>query len=194
MSEKIIKQAHKERGPHSEETVVVATQHETDKLSMLEKAEQEHQIRQQEREALKDAQELAHSTDKKKRDTDERPASPAERRRGAPSKKQLEKSFKAQMSNVQTEMSPASRLFSSFIHTAPVEKVSNAVGATLARPNAMLSGSITAFISITALYFIARYFGYRLSGSETIAAFAGGWILGVILEYLSHLFKRNKNS
>lgn len=194
MSEKIPSRADSEHSLHRESLEEHKPHVETDKLSALEMAEQEHKARQQEREALEDAQDFAHSTESKKNEEKLRAASPAERRRGAPSKKQLEKSFKAQMTSVQTELDPTSRLLSKIIHAAPIEKVSNAVGTTLARPNAMLSGSITAFISITLLYFVARYFGYRLSGFETIATFAAGWILGIIFDYASHLFKSRKNS
>lgn len=194
MSEKIPSRADSEHSLQGKSLEGHKLHTETDKLSALEIAEREHQARQQEREALEDAQDFAHSAESKKNEEKQRTASPAERRRGAPSKKLLEKSFKAQMTSVQAELDPTSRLLSKIIHATPVEKVSNAVGTTLARPNAMLSGSITAFISITLLYFVARYFGYRLSGFETIATFAAGWILGIIFDYASHLFKSRKNS
>lgn len=194
MSERITGTSNKEREIQQKQRENHETHPEVDKLSLLERAEQEHKAREQEREALEDAHDFAHSTKSKDTEENQRTASPAERRRGAPSKKQLEKSFKAQMQSVQSELSPASRLLSSVLHFAPIEKTSNAIGATLARPNAMLSGSIAAFISITVLYFVARYFGYRLSGFETIAAFAAGWVFGILFDYASQLFKNRKNN
>lgn len=192
MSEKIPKQTNGEHTSPKDILEEPKPQIETDKLSILEKAEQEHRAREQEREALEDAQDFAHSAEDKKNEEKRRATSPAERRRGAPSKNQLEKSFKAQIASVQTELDPTSRLLSKVIHTAPVEKISNAVGTTLARPNAMLSGSIAAFLSISVLYFVARYFGYRLSGFETVAAFAIGWLLGITFDYASRLFKSRR--
>ena len=84
-------------------------------------------------------------------------------------------------------MSPSSRQFSKFIHHKAVERVSDAVGSTVARPNAILSGSICAFILTLIVYVTARYNGYPLSGTETIAAFAIGWVLGMVFDYFKVL-------
>ena len=158
--------------------------------SKLEEAEKHHHERQSEQEALEEAADLAAEADESKDDS--RQATPAERRRGAPSKKQLDVSFNAQMRNIQAELSPGSRLISKIIHFKPVEKASDTISSTIARPNAMLYGSITAFVAVTALYFVARYYGYKLSGFETIAAFSAGWVLGVILEYMNVVFRGRK--
>lgn len=155
--------------------------------SKLEEAEKQHHERQNEQEVLAKATELAKKAENKK-DEEDAPA-PHERRRGAPAKKQLRESFDSEMKAVQAELSPASSLFSKLIHAYPVEKASEVIGSTIARPNALLSGSIMAFLAITALYFLAHYFGYRLSGSETIAAFCIGWIIGIIYDYVYRLFR-----
>lgn len=105
-------------------------------------------------------------------------------RRGAISKKEKEASFKRHMQQAQTHMSAPSRVFSKFIHNKAVERTSEAVGSTIARPNAILSGAIAAFILVLATYLIAKHFGYVLSGFETIAAFGAGWLLGILYDYL----------
>ena len=110
--------------------------------------------------------------------------SPAEKRRGPIGKKEREASFKATMKEVQADMSAPSRTFSKFIHNPAVEKVSGAVGSTVARPNALLSGSVFAFLFTLVIYLVARYYGYPLSGAETIAAFIAGWIVGIIYDFL----------
>ena len=104
--------------------------------------------------------------------------------RGPITRKDKEKSFKKTMSTIQTEMSSPSRNFSKVIHSPVVEKTSEVVGGTVARPNAILSGSITAFLFTLALYLIARFNGYPLSGTETIAAFALGWLCGTAFDAL----------
>jgi hypothetical protein len=130
--------------------------------------------------ARKEAFEQAASVEKKH--DAKREQSPAERR-GPLTKKERDRSFDNTMEEVRSQMSGPSRAFSKVIHNKTVEKVSDAVGSTIARPNAILSGSIFAFVFTLVVYLIARYNGYPLSGAETIASFALGWVLGLIFDY-----------
>lgn len=104
--------------------------------------------------------------------------------RGPVNKKQKEASFKRQIKEVQNELSPTKRAFSKVIHNKTVEKTSDILGSTVARPNAILAGSVAAFVLTLTVYVVAKNIGYRLSGFETIAAFAVGWILGILYDYL----------
>ncbi|NCU38442.1 hypothetical protein EOL96_05295 [Candidatus Saccharibacteria bacterium] len=108
--------------------------------------------------------------------------SPAERR-GPASKAEREASFQTTMKEVRTQMSGSSRTFSKFIHQPTVEKISNTVGSTIARPNAILSGSVFAFLFTLGIYVLARFNGYPLTGTETIASFFLGWAVGLIADY-----------
>jgi hypothetical protein len=108
--------------------------------------------------------------------------SPAERRSPI-TKHQREASFQAQLSTAQSDMHPAEKVFSKVIHNKTVEKVSDVAAASIARPNALLAGSIFAFIAVTAVYLVAKNYGYPLSGFETIGAFIVGWIAGVLYDY-----------
>lgn len=92
--------------------------------------------------------------------------------------------FTSTMKHVQGEMSASSRAFSKVIHAPFVEKSSEVLGSSLARPNAILAGSFTALVLVSAVYIVSRTFGYRLSGFETIAAFGFGWVLGIIFDYI----------
>jgi len=109
--------------------------------------------------------------------------SSAPKRRGPISKKQKEASFKRQMKEVQTQLSPTSRLFSKVIHNKAIEKTSELVGATVARPNAILAGAVSAFILTLGIYLLAKNLGYVLSGFETIGTFILGWIIGILYDY-----------
>ena len=111
-----------------------------------------------------------------------REQSPAERR--PKTRSQKEASFKRTMNTVQEEMSAPGRAFSKFIHAKPVEKASEATAKTLARPNAILAGSIAAFICTLAIYLIAKRYGYTLSGFETMGAFIVGWLIGQLFDFL----------
>jgi len=99
-----------------------------------------------------------------------------------------EASYKHTMKRVQAELSSPERTFSKVIHNKTVERVSDAVGSTVARPDAILSGSIFAFILVLGLYLMAKYYGFSLSGFETIAAFVIGWALGILFDFLRAAF------
>ena len=110
--------------------------------------------------------------------------SPApKKRRGAIAKLEKEASFKRHMQAVQAEMSAPQRAFSKVIHNKAVEKTSEVVGSTIARPNAILSGAVVAFFLVLAVYLVSKHLGYVLSGFETIGAFAVGWLIGVLYDY-----------
>lgn len=115
--------------------------------------------------------------------TERRQESPAERR-GAITKRERKASYEATMHEVRSQMSGSSRAFSVVIHNPTVEKVSDFVGGTIARPNAILSGAVFAFLFTLAIYLIARFNGYALSGTESIASFALGWLIGIAFDYL----------
>lgn len=112
----------------------------------------------------------------------EKSAAPT-RRHGVVSKKERQTSYKKHMKTLQAELPPAQRAFSKVIHNPAIEKTSEVVGATIARPNAILAGAIVAFVAVLAVYLIAKHFGYVLSGFETIAAFIVGWILGILYDF-----------
>lgn len=100
------------------------------------------------------------------------------------SKRDRDASYKKTMRQVQSELSPAERTFSKLIHNKAVEKTSDTVGKTIARPNALLAGSFSAFVLVSVVYAVSRTIGYQLSGFETIAAFVAGWVLGLLYDYL----------
>lgn len=120
-------------------------------------------------------------------------SSPATRRRTSLTVKQREASFTNQMSHIAEDLSPKERVFSRLIHIKPLETLSDLAASTVFRPNAMLAGSIAAFLVVTALYVTAKQLGYALSGFETIAAFGVGWALGLAYDYL-RLLVRGKRS
>jgi hypothetical protein len=117
---------------------------------------------------------------------------PTPRRRGGISKKEKNASYKKHMKQVQAELPAPERAFSKVIHTPVVEKSSEFIGATVARPNAILSGAVVAFLLVLAVYLIAKNLGYVLSGFETIGAFIIGWVIGVLYDYFKVLVTGKK--
>ncbi|MCA9334533.1 hypothetical protein KC953_00125 [Candidatus Saccharibacteria bacterium] len=116
----------------------------------------------------------------------------SEVRRGTITKKQLNDSFKKQMKNVEHEMKITQRLTSRFIHMRAVDRGSEILSSTLARPNAMLYGSISAFIVVTVVYFVSKYYGFRITGFEAIGAFVFGWLLGISYDYITAIIRGKK--
>ncbi len=104
-------------------------------------------------------------------------------------KKQKSAEYKKTMSAVQSQMNTPSRAFSKVIHNPVVEKTSEVVGSTIARPNAILAGSTTAFITVAIVYIIAKQYGYALSGFESIGAFIVGWLIGIAFDYIRLLIR-----
>lgn len=129
-----------------------------------------------------EALENAISIEKKSRSKEISPTPPAARR-GAINKRELDATYNRTMKQVQSELSAPSRTFSKVIHNKGVEKTSDLLESTVARPNAMLAGAISAFVVTLAIYLIAKNYGYRLSGFETIGGFILGWVIGLLFDY-----------
>lgn len=103
--------------------------------------------------------------------------------RQQPSKGDLQASFNTTMKQVRKEMSPAERTFSKVIHNPVVEKVSGAVGSTVARPNLIIAGGLGTLIFGAVIYLTAKHYGYVLSGFEAMGTFILGWCIGAIIEF-----------
>ncbi|MDB5177367.1 MAG: hypothetical protein JWN75_1035 [Candidatus Saccharibacteria bacterium] len=188
-NEKIITKSHEQASDVEQFGELAHERHEAMR-DQLERAERQHKADKSEQEAFREATEIAEKMESK--NESHSAISPAERRRPAPSKKQREASLKSQLKQVQGEMSTSSRLFSKFIHNKAIENMSDGASSTIARPNALLSGSIAAFIGVTVSYFVAKYYGYQLSGFETIAAFVFGWIIGILYDYFSVMLRGHR--
>lgn len=183
------------QGPENNiETPKVSTEHyENAEKNIENKAETVESGEKAEAKARVEALESAISVEKgsaeKKTKTND---TPTPRRRGGISKKEKTASYKKHMKQVQAELPPAERAFSKIIHAPIVEKTSEFIGGTVARPNAILSGAVVAFILVLAVYLVAKNLGYVLSGFETIGAFIIGWVIGVLYDYFKVLVTGKK--
>lgn len=159
----------------------------------FEQSPTEHEGGQRELDATTAKLEALAATEDEKQESRAREASPAQRR-GPITKKQLSERFDHTMKPVRDELPPTSRVFSKFIHAKSVEAASDFLGRTVARPNALLTGAIFAFIFTLALYLFAKNMGYKLSGFETIAAFVGGWLTGMLYDYFRVMITGKKDT
>lgn len=124
--------------------------------------------------AEKDAKE-----EQEKRETDS-----AEKLEQKPiTKHDIDTKYKDTMKNMQSQLTAPSRAFSKVIHNPVVEKTSEVIGNTVARPNLVIAAAIGAIASAV-VYIVANKYGYELSGFETIGLFILGWAIGAIIEYI----------
>jgi hypothetical protein len=94
------------------------------------------------------------------------------------------KSFEATMAEITRHMPLHERLFSRLIHARAVTILSDIIGSTLARPDALLAGGVFSFALTLAAYVLAKNLGYTLSGFESIGTFVFGWVLGLAYDFL----------
>ncbi|MDB5178886.1 MAG: hypothetical protein JWN01_829 [Patescibacteria group bacterium] len=94
------------------------------------------------------------------------------------------------LASVQRKLAPVSRSFSKVIHTPAIEKTSEVLEKTVARPSVTAGALWTALIVGALFYFTARRYGYNLAGSEITLSFFIGGILGLVLEGLWRSFRR----
>ena len=146
-------------------------------------AEQVYEQAAEQKRVTAEAERRQHETREQQRAERQRQTSPAAQ----------QERFDKTMAAVQSQLSPSSRAFSKVIHNPAIEKASEVTGSTVARPNALLSGAIAAFVLTLAIYLIARFNGYPLSGAESIAAFALGWLCGLAFDFVRMMMLGRRN-
>lgn len=169
------------------------TEHKYPELTKSEELSPEELNKNTEK-AKQEVEKIALSAEKKSRDSEKKQKNHSSKniKRSTISKKQINDSYKKILTETQKELNPSSRIFSKFYHIPAIEKTSEIVGKTIAKPNAMLSGSVFAFILTLITYTIAKKTGYELSGFEAIGAFILGWTLGIVYDYLKVLVTGKK--
>jgi hypothetical protein len=94
------------------------------------------------------------------------------------------------LASVQRKLSPVSRSFSKVIHQPLVEKTSEALENTVARPSLLFGTTWTALIVGSIFYLTAHHYGYALSGSELLFSFIVGAVIGILIEGIWIFFSR----
>lgn len=93
-------------------------------------------------------------------------------------------SYKLTMSKVQSSLPNSGRRFSKLIHNPVMEKASESLEKTIARPSGILGGGLLATIGLLAMVIFAKRNGFELSGSELIVLLVVGWFLGLMIELI----------
>ena len=96
------------------------------------------------------------------------------------------------LTSLQNKMTPGDKAFSKVIHNPVVENTSEALENTIMRPSVVMGTTWTAFIVGLIFYLTARYYGFKLSGSEMLLALVGGAALGLLIEGIWYFFRSRR--
>lgn len=147
------------------------------------------------RTSLEDLQEKAEKAAKSREETAVEPAENRASDSVLPASKEFKNNaYKQSLRSAQRQMSPVQRQISQFIHKRGVEAASNVGAATVARPSGLLVGGLFSVVSSLAILYICRHYGYEYNFLVGLASFAGGFILGVLVEGIVRLFTRSSKS
>jgi F0F1-type ATP synthase assembly protein I len=116
------------------------------------------------------------------RKKDKEPTSSPRLRPKPKTKEERDTVYKAEMKQVQAQLSPAERTFSKVIHNNVVEKVSDAAERTIMRPSALIGGAVLGLILGAIVYFIAITNNYFIGSLEMVVLFIIGAVVGVVVE------------
>lgn len=102
--------------------------------------------------------------------------------------------YKRTLHKTQSKLPAPERSFSKFIHSPLVEKSSDVAAKTIARPNGILFGGIGAFVGSLILFYLSKRTGFTYNFSFFILAFAGFYLIGILLELILQLLKPRKKA
>ncbi|MBI5357427.1 hypothetical protein HZB74_01110 [Candidatus Saccharibacteria bacterium] len=98
--------------------------------------------------------------------------------------------LKQSVARIQKELPKHQRVFSKFIHNSKVDKISEATGATVARPSGLLAAGTFSLVASIGVLTICRYFGYEYNYLIGLVSLGAGFLIGIIFEGVIRIFKR----
>jgi hypothetical protein len=85
---------------------------------------------------------------------------------------------------IRRRLPAADRALSRVIHQPTIRMISEVAGQTVSRPSGLLGGSLVALLGTTGYLYLAKHMGFRYNYMVFLILFAGGFVLGLILELL----------
>ena len=95
--------------------------------------------------------------------------------------------LRRELKQIRRKLSAPQRALSQVIHQPIVRVTSEAVGKTLTRPSGMLGGGLVALSGTSIYLFLANHIGFSYNYGVFLALFAGGFVLGLLLELVVNL-------
>ncbi len=94
------------------------------------------------------------------------------------------------LTRTRKHLSIPSRLLSRVVHSKALDRPSETVGKTIARPSSMLGGAFFALVGTSALLWITKKYGYEYNYLAVIVLFGIGMLVGLAIESLYKLIRR----
>ena len=79
---------------------------------------------------------------------------------------------------------------SKIIHRPLVERTSETAAKTIARPTAILTGGVSAFVGSIIVLYYAKRSGFSVGLSLFIILFAGGYLIGLLIELIIKTYSK----
>lgn len=90
--------------------------------------------------------------------------------------------LRRELNLIRRKLPAPQRALSKVIHQPAVRAVSEGAGRTVSRPSGLLGGGITALLGTSAYLYLANHIGFRYNYGVFLVLFAGGFLLGLIIE------------
>lgn len=100
--------------------------------------------------------------------------------------------FSRTITRTRKKLSAPSRAFSKVVHNNAVDRSSDFVGRTVARPPAMLGGAFFAFVGTSILLWATRKYGYEYNYLVMLLLFVFGTVFGNIVELVLRRIRSQK--
>lgn len=91
-------------------------------------------------------------------------------------------SYKATMSDMQSELSPVERVWSRLLHSPAGTFIGGFFGSLLLRPRSLMMGAAVSFVTLVGTYAIAHIYEVPFNATESLVAFAFGWCIGLLYD------------
>jgi hypothetical protein len=89
-----------------------------------------------------------------------------------------------ELAAIRRKLSIPQRVLSKVIHQPAISAVSEPLGKTVSRPSGLLGGGLVAFLGTSGYLLLAKRSGMQYSYFVFLALFAGGFVVGLVLELL----------
>ena len=96
------------------------------------------------------------------------------------------------LSSIRNRLKGPEKSFSKVIHQPAVERASEMLENTVARPSGLLFGGLYSFIGSLASYILARRLGGELKLSVFAVFFVGGFFIGLIVELIWRYYSKKR--
>lgn len=100
-------------------------------------------------------------------------------------------SYKRSLKKVQSQLNPVERTLSKTIHNPVIDRTSEGLARTVARPQGILFGGIFAVLGSSVFLYFTKHYGFEYNYLAFIALFIGGYIFGLFVDLFRAVFKRS---